>query len=178
MKYRRGGLIMRLLASLITAAFLSFNVIVPNDAVVLNNDTEGEHPNIIDAFTLAFDAMYTYMNFNKDYIILDMESYDFTTTTYEERQNTINYFNKYNKTVLNASLFKLQQIGLADDFGDLKFNGELLMFTCVKPNPEDSGIIIEGINYVSPIAIHFYTIKLKVENNKWVLKDITLTGVA
>ena len=34
------------------------------------------------------------------------------------------------------------------------------------------------INYVSPIAANFYTIKLNVENNKWVLKNITLTAVA
>jgi len=162
---------MRLLSSLITVSFFLFNGIVPNN-------TEGELPKIIDAFTLAYDAMYTRENFNKDYIILDMESHDFTNTTYEERQNTINYFNKYNKTVLNASLFKLQQIGLADSFGNLKINGELLMLTCVKPNPEGSGIIIEGINYVSPIAANFYTIKLNVENNKWVLKNITLTAIA
>lgn len=162
---------MRLLSSLITVSFFLFNGIVPNNA-------ESEFPQIIDAFTLAYDAMYAQENFNKDYIILDMESYDFANTTYEERQNTINYFNKYNKTVLNASLFKLQQIGLADSFGNLKINGELLMLTCVKPNPEDSGIIIEGIYYVSPIAANFYTIKLNVENNKWVLKNITLTAVA
>lgn len=162
---------MRLLASLMTVSFFLFNNIVPNN-------TEGEFPKIIDAFTLAYDAIYTKENFNKDYIILDMESYDFANTTYEERQSTINYFNKYNKTVLNASLFKLQQIGLADSFGNLKINGELLMITCVKPSTEDSGIIIEGINYVSPIAANFYTIKLNVENNKWVLKNITLTAVA
>lgn len=83
-----------------------------------------------------------------------------------------------NKSTINASLFRLQQIGLADDFGSLKIDRELLMMTCVKPDPKDSGIIIEGINYVSPVAARFYTIKLKVENNKWVLKNITLTGVA
>lgn len=165
---------MRLLISLITASFFSFTAIVPN------SNTEGEFPKIIDAFTLAYDAIYTQPeNFDKDYIILDMESYDFTSTTYEERQNTINYFkNKYNKPILNASLFKLQQIGLADDYGRLKISGELLMLTCVKPNLEDSGITIEGIKYVGPVAANFYTIKLNVENNKWVLKNITLTAVA
>ncbi|WP_300385668.1 hypothetical protein [Clostridium sp.] len=54
--------------------------------------------------------MYTQENFNENYIILDMESYDFASTTYGERKDTIKYFYKYNKSVLNASLFKLQQI--------------------------------------------------------------------
>lgn len=165
---------MRALASLIVTSILSLNVIFPN------SDVNEEIPEIIDAFTLAYDAMYTQSeNFDKDYIILDMESYGFTSTTHEERQKTINYFkNKYNKPILNASLFKLQEIGLADNYGSLKIDGELLMIECIKPDPESSGIIIDGIKYVGPVAANFYTIKLKVENNRWVLKNITWKGVA
>lgn len=41
-----------------------------------------------------------------------------------------------------------------------------------------SGIKIEGIKYVIPIAINYYDIYLVVENENWVLKSIELTLVA
>lgn len=162
---------MKLMINLVTTAILTFNLIAPCTK-------EEPHPRIIDAFILAYDAMYKAPdNFNKDYIILDMDSSDFAETTYEDRKKMMEYFKKYNKTVLNASIFRLKEIGLADSYGSLKINGLLLMFKCIKPN-NSSGIIIEGIKYVSPTAANLYDIYLEVENNKWVLKSIKSTGVA
>lgn len=54
----------------------------------------------------------------------------------------------------------------------------LLMFKNITPSASNSGIKIEGIKYVSPTAINYYNINLIVENGKWVLKSIELTGVA
>ena len=39
-----------------------------------------------------------------------MESLDFAETTPEDRKKMIEHFSKYNKIVLNASLFKLKEI--------------------------------------------------------------------
>lgn len=163
---------MKLMINLITTAIFTFNLIIPNC------NKEECHPRIIDAFILAYDAMYKAPeDFHEDYIILDMESSDFSETTYEDRKEMMEYFKKYNKTVLNASLFRLKEIGLANSFGSLKINGVLLMFRCIKPD-KNSGIIIEGMKYVSPTAANFYDINLEVHNNKWVLKSIKSTGVA
>lgn len=136
-------------------------------------------PRPIDAFILAYDAMYNAPeDFKTEYLILDMESLDFAETTPEDRKIMMEYFKKYNKTVLNASLFKLKDIGLANQFGSLKIDGMILMFKNITPSTSDSGIDIEGIKYVSPIAANFYNIHLVVENGEWVLKSIELTKVA
>lgn len=101
---------------------------------------------MIQAYTLAYDAMYSeHPREGGEYIILDMESLPFTDTTYEERQKTIQYFkNKYNKKILNSSLFKLRQIGLVDEIGNLIINGELLMITNIIPSEDGRRVIING----------------------------------
>lgn len=163
---------MKLLLSIITAYSLIFN------NVIINKSIENDYPKIIDAYILAYDAMYSQSNNSKlDYIILDMSSYFFADTTYNDREKMINYFNKYDKVVLNSSLFNLKEIGLADNFGNLKLNGRLLMIECINIS-SDSGIIIKAIDYKTPISANFYTIKLDIENNKWVLKSINLDGVS
>lgn len=138
-----------------------------------------DNPRIIDAFILAYDSMYTYDNKNqKDYIILDMESSYFAETTYEDREKMINYFKNYNKDILKASIFKLKEIGLADELTQIKINGDILMFTCVRPNNSGNGIIINGMKYHSPVAAEIYEIKLEVIDNQWKLVDIKQIGVA
>ncbi|MFU7517816.1 hypothetical protein, partial [Clostridium sp. HCS.1] len=79
---------------------------------------------IIDAYILVYDSIYNQPESIKgDYIILDMESYFFAETTYEDRQKMINNFNKYNKVIVNSSLFKLKEIGLVVKLGNLRLNG-------------------------------------------------------
>lgn len=81
---------MKLLVSLITTLSLTLNS-------VPSNLSRQNPPNLIDAFILAYDAMYTDDKYhNKDYIILDMESLYFTDTTHEDREKAIAYFKKYN----------------------------------------------------------------------------------
>ena len=100
------------------------------------------------------------------------------TEQFEDRKKMIEHFSKYNKIALNASLFKLKEIGLANQFGNLKINAMILMVKNITPIASDSGIKIEGIKYVSPIAINYYDIYLVVKNGNWVLKSIELTVVA
>lgn len=85
---------------------------------------------------------------------------------------------KYDKVIVNSSLFSLKEIGLVDNIGNLKLNGEILMIDCIDYTSYDNGIIIKALNFRSPIGAKFYTIKLAIENNSWVLKSITLDGVA
>lgn len=89
----------------------------------------------------------------------------------------ISYFNKYNKVVVSSSLLNLKEIELADNFGNIKLNGRLLMIECINTS-SGSGTIIKAIDYTTPISASFYTIKLDIENNKWVLKSINLDGVS
>ncbi|WP_368239327.1 hypothetical protein, partial [Clostridium tertium] len=97
---------------------------------------------------------------------------------YENRQKMINYFKKYNKEILNLSLFKLKEIRLVDEIGQIKINGEILMFTCVKSDENSSGIIINGMKYHGPIAAYLYEMKLEVIDNEWKLIEIKEKGVA
>lgn len=160
---------MKLLVSLITTLSLTLNS-------VPSNLSRQNPPNLIDAFILAYDAMYTDdKDHDKDYIILDMESLYFTDTTHEDREKAIAYFKKYNKTVLNASLFKLQQIGLADKLGQLKISGRLLMLSNVQSD-NSQGIVIEGYNWFGPITASYYRIHLKVVDNNWKIMKVELLG--
>ncbi|WP_288222198.1 hypothetical protein [uncultured Clostridium sp.] len=144
-----------------------------------NNNIKTTPPKIIDAYILAYDSMYSQSdNLKIDYIILDMESHFFSDTSYEDRQKMINHFNKYDKTIINSSLFNLKEIGLADNFGNIKINGELLMLDCIDYNSYDNNLVIKAIIYKSPISAKFYTIKLSIQNNEWVLKYINLDSVA
>ena len=143
------------------------------------NNIKTTPPKIIDAYILAYDSMYSQSdNLKIDYIILDMESHFFSDTSYEDRQKMINHFNKYDKTIINSSLFNLKEIGLADNFGNIKINGELLMLDCIDYNSYDNNLVIKAIIYKSPISAKFYTIKLSIQNNEWVLKYINLDSVA
>lgn len=54
----------------------------------------------------------------------------------------------------------------------------ILMVKNITPIASDSRIKIEGIKYVSPLAINYYDIYLVVKNGNWVLKSFELTGVA
>lgn len=164
---------MQLLLSFLTISLFIFN------SASINKNIDTTSPRIIDAYILVYDSIYNQPESIKgDYIILDMESYFFADTTYEDRQKMINNFNKYNKVIVNSSLFKLKEIGLVDKLGNLRLNGEILMIDCIDYTSYDNGIIIKAINYKSPIAAKFYTIKLAIENNEWILKSITLDGVA
>lgn len=164
---------MQLLLSILTSSLFIFNT------VSINKNIENISPIIIDAYILAYDAMYNESeNFEVDYIILDMESYFFSDTSYEDREKMINHFRKYDKVIVNSSLFSLKEIGLVDNIGNLKLNGEILMIDCIDYTSYDNGIIIKALNFKSPIGAKFYTIKLAIENNSWVLKSITLDGVA
>lgn len=135
-------------------------------------------PPLIDAYILAYDAMYNGDNApKKDFIILDIESNYFENTTYEERQKVINHFNKYNKHILNASLFKLKEIGLANKRGDIIINGDLLTMNCVSSNGEGN-LIIEGIKYHSMVSASLYRITLKAYEGSWIIEQIEDLGVA
>ncbi len=161
------------LLSILISTFFIFNT------VSINKNIKFISPRIIDAYILAYDAMYSQSeNFEAGYIILDMESYFFADTSYEDREKMINNFRKYDKVIVNSSLFSLKEIGLVDNIGNLKLNGEILMIDCIDYTSYDNGIIIKALNYKSPIATKFYTINLAIENNSWVLKSITLDGVA
>ncbi|GKX66564.1 hypothetical protein [Inconstantimicrobium mannanitabidum] len=164
---------MNIILSLMVGLGLAFNNIL-----IKTTNTEVTTPASIDAIILAYDTMHTADKDQlRDYIILDMESIYFTDTTYEERKKVIEYFEKYNKPVLNASLFKLQRIGLANKRSELKINGELLMFTDIYPD-DSSGMVFEGWKYYAPLGAKKYRIKLKVVNNKWSVIDVEFIGVA
>ena len=47
----------------------------------------------------------------------------------------------------------------------------ILMVKNITPIASDSRIKIEGIKYVSPLAINYYDIYLVVKNGNWVLKS-------
>lgn len=169
---------------LVTNINKSFLCLLMSFNIFSNTYIRQENPRIIDAFIIAYDAMYTYdiMNYEiedtKEYIILDMESSYFSDTTYDDRQKMIDYFKKYNKEILNISLFKLKEIGLADSIGQIKINGDILMFTCVKPSDNSNGIIINGMKYHGPISAYLYEMKLEVIDNEWKLVEIKEKGVA
>lgn len=163
---------MKQIVTLITA----FSIIL--NPLLQNVDKENNHPRIIDAYILAYDTIYNAdKEESKDYIILDMESIYFTDTTYEDRELAIEHFNKYNKTIANASLFKLQQIGLADKLGRLKINAYLLMLTNVTSDSDD-GIIIEGSKWMGPVGAYQYRIRMKIINGKWSVIENKLLGVS
>lgn len=159
-------------------SFISVLSIVFN--ISTSRISDYKQPRIIDAFILAYDEMYKGDKglSSRKYIILDMESLYFTDTTYEEREKAIQYFNKkYNKTVLNASLFKLQQIGLANNMGSLKIDGNLLMFTSIEPDGE-GGTVVKGYNWVSPVGASEFRIILKIIDGQWKVVESKLLGVA
>ena len=135
-------------------------------------------PPFIDAIILAYDAMYIGdKEEGRDFIILDMESVYFTDTTYEEREKAINYFKKYNKKVLNSSLFKLKEIGLVDEIGQININGDLLMINSIVSD-KDGSIVIEGYKYYGPISAYRYKVKLKVIDKQWKVINVEEVGVA
>ncbi|WP_139259304.1 hypothetical protein [Clostridium intestinale] len=146
--------------------------------VPANSPRQTGSDDIINAYVLAYEAMYTGDNEKRrDYIILDLESVYFTDTTYEQRQQAIEYFKKFNKPVLSASLFKLQEIGLADKRGEInKISADLLMITCAQPYTD--GMIIEGYKWTGPIAAYQYKIYLKFIDNKWKIEKVDLLGIS
>lgn len=167
---------------------LLFNIIITS-CLFFNNTFNDfsinyQYPKNIDALILAYDEMYNYNNNHfvdkqplRDFIILNMESIYFTDTTYEERQKAIEHFQEYGPTVLNASLFKLKEIGLANKFGSIKVNGDLLMITNISSN-EAGETIIEGSKYHSPVGSYQYKVKLKIINNTWSVIDTNLISIA
>lgn len=162
---------MNFLICLITTCTITLNSI----GAYINLDTPS--PRIIDAITLAYHAMYTKTkNHTEDYIILDIESIYFVDTTFEERSELLTSFNKYNKTVLNSSLFKFQQIGLANKLGELKINARLLIINNL--HSSDNPLIIEGTNWFGPVDADLYRIELSIKNNKWSIKNINNVGTA
>ncbi|QLY81422.1 hypothetical protein [Clostridium intestinale] len=163
---------MKILISTITA----LNLLLSNGSVAQSNVNRS--PRIIDAFILAYDAMIKGNNEPiLDYLILDMESVYFADTTPVERERAIQYFQKYNKPVLNASLFKLQQIGLADEMGNLKIKGTLLMMTSVQSG-EKQGLIVEGYKYYGPVGAARFKITLDVINDKWQVIKVDLLSIS
>lgn len=161
---------MKLILSLIQTLVILINTNIASSTIYNKN------PRIIDAFKLAYDAIYTaHEPFDKSYIILDMESIHFVDTTYIEREDTIKYFSKYNKKVLNSSLFKLQEIGLANKSGQLQIDGVLLMITNI--TYESDGITIYGTKWIGPISAEYYKVNLKIINNMWTVIDIQSLGV-
>lgn len=163
---------MRLILSLFTSLALTLSTlqIIPKE--------ERVDDRLIDLFIMAYDIMYKdTTDLPDDYIILDLESTEFIDTTYEDRQKAIEHFKKYNKKVLNASLFKLQQIGLADETGSLQIRGCLLTMTCIQPD-EDGGVIIEGYKWVTPVGAYIYKLKFKVVDGKWKFIKIISHGIA
>jgi hypothetical protein len=96
-------------------------------------------------------------------------------TTHEDREKIIQYFGKYDKTVLNASLFKLQQIGLADKLGGLKISARVLMITNIQSN-DSHGIFIEDYNWGGSLAASYYRIHFKVVDNNWKITKVELLG--
>ena len=158
---------MNLLLNIIIASCLFFNS--NSDDLSINY----QYPRNIDALILAYDEMYNYNNNHfvdkeplRNFIILDMESIHFTDTTYEERQKAIKHFEEYGLIVLNASLFKLKEIGLANNLGSIKVDGYLLMITNISSN-EAGETIVEGSKYHSPVGSYQYKVTLKVINNAW-----------
>ncbi|MPQ44939.1 hypothetical protein [Clostridium tarantellae] len=158
------------------SVFILFNSLCLEEIFNMNF----EKPRMIDAYTLVYEKMYSdHSKESGEYIILDMESLPFTNTTYEERQNTIQYFKKkYDKKILNSSLFRLQQIELADRIGNLNINGQLLMITNISSNEDTEGIIVNGINYISPVSARLYTIKLDIIDEKWIITSFHMNGIA
>ncbi|MGL4106681.1 hypothetical protein [Clostridium sp. LP20] len=160
---------MKIIICLILALSLSHNNIA---------NEKDKRPPFIEAIILAYDAMYTGDKEEyKDFIILDMESVYFVDTTYEERGKAINYFKKYNKKVLNASLFKLKEIGLVDEIGQISINGDLLMINSIVSDNDDS-IVIEGYKYYGPISAYRYKVKLRIIDRQWKVINIEEVGVA
>lgn len=144
----------------------------------LNYHTCTTYPPLIDAYILAYDAMYNGDSEpKKHFIILDMESNYFVDTSYEERQKVITHFSKYNKHVLNASLFKLKEIGLVNKQGNIIIDGDLLMMTNVYSSGEGN-LIIEGTKYHGPIAAYIYKVVLKHDNGHWKIDKLELIGIA
>ncbi|MNI80946.1 hypothetical protein D3C73_1375180 [compost metagenome] len=106
-----------------------------------------------------------------------MESIYFKNVSNEDRQKAIQYFQKYNKPVLNASLFKLQQIGLAGQEGNLKLKGTLLMIIDIQ-QVENGGMILEGYKWYGPIAATKFRVTLKVIGDKWQVDKVDLVSVS
>ncbi|SCK04432.1 Uncharacterised protein [uncultured Clostridium sp.] len=162
---------MKVLTSLITASFLLFNRMI-------SNNTKDNYPKLIDAFELAYDAIYNGDNGpEKDFIILDMESFYFLDTTYEEKMKLIEHFKKYGQKVLNASSVKLKEIDLIDENGTIIIDGDLLMMTNVYSKGEGN-LVIEGEKYHSPVAAYLYRITLKRDKGPWEIEKIEDLGVA
>lgn len=159
---------MKLLIPLITA----FQLVTITAPVKVLRQNEGM--GIIEPLILAYDAMYTgNKDPEKDYIILDMESLFFTDTTVEYRQKAIQYFQKYNKPVLNASVVTLQQIGLADSVGELKINAHLLMLTKVD-SVSLGNLVIEGCKWFSPNSYTHFRVGIEKVNNKWKVTKVDI----
>ncbi|WP_238903194.1 hypothetical protein [Clostridium sp. YIM B02506] len=159
---------MKLLISLITV----FHLVTITAPVKVSRENEGM--GIIEPLILAYDAMYTgNKDPEKDYIILDMESLFFTDTTVEDRQKAIQYFQKYNKTVLNASVVTLQQIGLADSVGELKINAHLLMLTKVD-SVSLGNLVIEGYKWFAPNSYTHFRVGIENVNNKWKVTKVDI----
>lgn len=158
---------MNILLSLILSLSLNFN-----------SHSNNPYPPLIDAYILAYDAIYNGDNEpKKDFIILDMESNYFVDTTYEERQKVIDHFNKYNKHILSASLFKLKEIGLANKNGTIIINGDLLMMTHVYSTGEGN-LTIEGTKYHSGVGAYLYRVTLKRDTGSWEIDKVEGLGVA
>lgn len=163
---------MNTLLSLILSLSLSFNT------VTITEVTDNHHPALIDAIILAYDAMYIGdAEPRKDFIILDLESQYFVDTNYEERQKVIEHFNKYDKNVLSASLFKLKDIGLVDKLGNILINGDLLMITHLYYNKENN-LVIEGMKYHSVVGAYIYRITLNHSEGQWNIEKNKLLGIA
>jgi hypothetical protein len=60
----------------------------------------------------------------------------------------------------------------------IAINGDILMFTRVRPDENSNGIIISGMKYHGPISAYIYEMKLDVIDNEWKLIEIKEKGVA
>ncbi|MNN92916.1 hypothetical protein D3C81_2112730 [compost metagenome] len=71
----------------------------------------------------------------------------------------------------------MQQIGLADEIGNLKMKGTLLMMTSVQSG-EKQELIVEGYKYYGPVGAARFKITLNVINDKLQVIKVDLLSIS
>lgn len=149
-------------------------LIATTSPVSISNERKNS---MIDAYIAVYDAIYNDKGLSegKEYVILDMESYEWIDFSYEDKQKVLEQFKKYNKTVVSSSLVGLKQIGLVDKRNNLKINGVLLM---IEKIDFQSKVKIDAIKWVGSLAAQGYSITLDYIDNTWKIIEFKPTWIA
>lgn len=135
----------------------------------------------IDVYKIALESFIPENGIaDIDYIAIDLNAKFYDKISDKGKQETLNYFKKYDVQVFNASADTLKQKGLANEYGELFYNGKegILLEIEQIDSVSDSLVVMSGYWYVGLIAARGATTYINFKNGEWILRNRFWTWIS